>query len=152
MKEYMTSVFAVSALLSFLSLVSYKSSLESTRKLTFGLILLSVVITPAIAAVGEISKFDVKEFVPKPESSQGDLPKLYESAFADGIADAVCEKFELRRSDVRVLVEGFVSVEWRCEKIRIILSGVAVFADTAGIERFINRLDIGECEAEIEIG
>ena len=152
MTEYMTQVFAVSALLSLLSLLSYRSSLDSTRRLAFGLILMSVVITPAIGAIKELSKFDSDKIIPEIDSGQMDSSELYESAFADGIANAICEKFELRGDDVRVLTVGFSSEEWRCEKIRIVLSGGATFADTSGIERFINRLDIGECEAEIEIG
>ena len=148
----MTQVFAVSALLSILSLLSYRSSLDSTRRLAFGLILMSIVITPAVGAIRELSKFDLDKIMPETDSAHKDSVDLYEAAFADGIADAVCEKFELRGSDVRVLVEGFSYGEWRCEKIRIILSDGASFADTSGIERFINRLDIGECEVEIEIG
>ena len=148
----MTSVFAMSALLSVLSLLSYKSSLDSTRKLAFGLILLSVTATPAISAAAELSNIGAGEIIPEFELGEQGTEELYESAFAEGVAAAVCEKFELRASDVRVLVEGFSADEWRCDKIRIILSGGASFADTSGIERFINRLEIGECEAEIEIG
>lgn len=152
MTEYMIQVFAVSALLSLLSLISYRSALDSTRRLAFGLILMSVVVTPAVGAIEELSNFDFDKIIPEIDSVSKDSYELYEIAFADGIANAVCEKFELRGSDVRVLLVGFSSDEWRCEKIRIILSGKASFADTSGIERFINRFDIGECEAEIEIG
>ena len=146
------SIFVTSALLSLLSLISYRSSLEKTRTLIFGLILLSVVITPAVGAVRELSDLGTKELFPELDNTYDSSAELYEKAFAEGIATAVCERFELRGCDVRVLIEGFSGSEWRCDKIRIILSGRASFADTAGIERFIDRLDIGECEAEIEIG
>lgn len=152
MKEYMTSVFAVSALLSILSLVAYRSPLEPIRRLAFGMILLSVAASPAVQAVTELSRFDLGDLIPSADHVSEDNAELYEQAFADGIAAAVCDKFELRGSDVRVLTEGFSAEEWRAERIRVILSGGASFADTSGIERFINRLDIGECEAEIEIG
>ena len=151
MREYMTSVFAVSALLSILSLVAYRSSLESVRRLAFGMILLSVVAAPAVKGISELSGLDPDMLIPKFELDS-DSAELYETAFAEGVADAVCEKFELVRSEVRVLADGFSSEDWRARKIRVILSGRASLADVSGIERFINRLDIGECEVEIEIG
>ena len=148
----MISVFAVSALLSLLSHLSYKSALDGARKFVFGLILLSVTVAPAVKAITGLSDFDVKDIISDKKSESADASELYEGAFCEGISNAVCEKFELKFSDVTVLIEGFSGSEWKCDNIRIILSGTAAFADSSGIERYINRLDIGDCEVEIEIG
>ena len=131
MKEYMISVFAITALLSLLSHISYKSSLEKTRRLAFGVILLSIVVTPAAEAVTGLADFNSEDLLPGIDQEGGESDALYEAAFAEGISSAICDKFELRGKDVRVLIVGFVKDEWRCERIRIILSGTAAFADTA---------------------
>lgn len=150
MTEYMTAVFAISAILSLLSHISYPSAAEGARRLAFGVILLSVVAAPAFDALDRISQGD---FAP-PETPviDADSSKLMKDAFEAGIAAAVSEKFQLRACDIQVITEGFVPEEWVCEKIRIILSGSAITGDLGQIERYINRLEIGKCEVEIEIG
>ncbi len=146
----MTGLFIASGLISLLSRLSYKSSLSGVHKFALGLILFSVAASPLLGALSDISNISLPIIPPNTEESDGGIG-LYETAFADGIASAVSEKFELRRADVRVITEGFAAGEWRAEKIRIILSGGAVLADYHKIEKFIGELEIGECEVELEI-
>ncbi len=148
----MASVFLLSALLSLLNHISYKSALDGIKRFAFGLILITVSAAPFLSALSELGSFKLEILIPDMGETDGADSEIYELAFANGIRDAVAEKFELKASEVRVLVSGFSEKEWRCEKIRIILSGSAAFADYHKIEDYINKKEIGVCEAEIEIG
>jgi hypothetical protein len=75
-----------------------------------------------------------------------------EEFFADGVALAVAEKFSLDRDDIRVSLRNFNIENMSAERIRLTLSGVAALADYKAVERYVNSLDIGECDVEIEIG
>ena len=147
----MTSLFAVCAALSLLSRLSYPSKLDGVRKFAFGILIFSVVSAPLVSSFDSLRDFDIENFFPKEEDTEG-REELFADAFAEGIEGAVCEKFGIRESEVRVLLEGFDKERWRAEKIRVILSGAAAFSDYHAIEKYVNGLEIGVCEVEIEIG
>lgn len=151
MSEYMTSVFAVCAVLSLLSRLSYSSKLDGVRKFAFGILIFSVVSAPLVTSLDGLQEFNIENFFPKEEDGEGQEELLCQ-AFAEGISVAVCEKFGIRQSEIRVLPDGFEVESWRAEKIRIILSGAAALSDYHAIEKYINSLEIGVCEVEIEIG
>ncbi|MBR3805936.1 MAG: hypothetical protein IKJ13_03770 [Clostridia bacterium] len=152
MNEYMISLFAVSSVLPLLSLISYKSRLDGVRKFAFGILLFSVASSPFINALSELISGDFSDIVPPEDITDGDSEQIFEEAFSQGIKTSVCEKFGLKAGEVRVLIVGFVPEKWRAEKIRVILSGTAALSDYHEIERYINNMEIGECETEIEIG
>ena len=147
----MTSLFAVCAALSLLSRLSYPSKLDGVRKFAFGILIFSVVSAPLVSSFESLRDFDIESFFPKEEDTEG-REELFSDAFADGVGGAVCEKFGIRQSELRVLLEGFDKERWRAEKIRVILSGAAAFSDYHAIEKYVNSLEIGVCEVEIEIG
>ncbi len=148
----MVSLFATSSVLSLLSLLSYKSRLDGVRRFAFGVLLFSVAAAPFMNALSELVSGGYEDIIPPAEIIEGDSEQIFEESFCLGIRNAVCEKFGLKSSDVRILVIGFTPEGWRAEKIRVILSGAAALSDDHEIERYINNMEIGECEAEIEIG
>ena len=75
-----------------------------------------------------------------------------EEAFSRGVASAVADEFSLDEKNLRVELYGFDFENMKAERIRVILSGRAALADYKGIEKYVNGLDIGVCECEIEIG
>ncbi len=152
MTEYMAGVFVLSGFFSLLGHISYKSQLDGVRKFALGLLLFFVTASPLIKLLGGLSDLEISDIIPDTGSITDGDTAIYEEAFSDGIASLISEKFEIKRSDIRVLTEGFDISGWRCEKIRVILSGSGLFADYHRIEDYINGLEIGECEAEIEIG
>lgn len=152
MKEYMISLFVVSAVLSLLSLLSYKSRLDGVRRFAFGVLLFSVAASPFIGALTKLVSDGIEDILPPADITEGDAEEIFEESFCLGIKTAICEKFGLKAGDVRVLAEGFSKDEWHAERIRIILSGIAALSDYHEIERYINNMEIGECVAEIEIG
>lgn len=152
MKEYMISIFAASATLSLLSRLSYSSRLDGVRKFAFGILLFSVASSPFINGISNLLSGGVDEVLPPSDFSQEEADEIYEEAFCLGVKNAVCERFELKTGEVRVLSVNFSKEEWRAERIRVILSGKAALSDYREIEKYINNMGIGECEAEIEIG
>lgn len=147
----MTSLFAVCAALSLLSRLSYSSKLDGVRKFAFGILIFSVVSAPLVTSLDSLREFDIESFFSEEEDTEG-REELLRQAFAEGIREAVSDKFGIRNSEIRVLPDGFEAESWRAEKIRVILSGAAALSDYHAIEKYINSLEIGVCEVEIEIG
>ena len=65
---------------------------------------------------------------------------------------SAAEKFSLDRDLVRVNVVGFDFENMCAQSIEVVLSGRAAMADYRAIERYINDMDIGECNVEVGIG
>ena len=148
MKEYMLSVFLISALVGVLSLIAYRGKSDPSR-LALGIILVYVVVSP----LSELPlEFDFNNLLGEISVPSGEVEGVAEEAFAEGIARAVASKFSLSEENVRVTVYGFDFSSMTAERIRIYLSGRGALADYKQIEKYINEQKIGECECEIEIG
>lgn len=151
MSEYAIGVFVISALVGILAHLSYKGRGDPS-KLALAIVMLYVVVSP-IAAMTEELDFDSIFDVKYDSSIIGwGYEGVAEEAFSEGILSAVANEFSLSEDDLRVEVGGFDFENMKAEKIRVILSGRAALADYKGIEKYLNGLDIGVCECEIEIG
>ena len=151
MSEYAVCVFVISALVGLLSHISYKGKGDPSR-IALAIILIYVVISPVADLVREV---DGELFAEQNYYSSliGDeYAGVAEQAFAGGILTAVADEFSLDEENIRVELYGFEFEKMRAERIRIVLSGRAALADRKGIEKYINRLERGVCECEIEIG
>lgn len=151
MSEYAISVFAICLVGGVGLTLSYGQG--RAERLAVGIIILCVILAPLVESIshfdpdGWLSEIDI------PENGEGtELGGVIEDAFADGIAKAVAEKFSLDSEDIRVRLYDFDQTSLRAEKIRIILSGRAALADYKAIEKYIDGMEIGECDVEIEIG
>ncbi len=145
-------VFVVCALVGLLSFLTYKEG-DSSARFAFAVLLLYTVASPLggiIRDIGTGDCFGKTEF--SPEDYGEDYKETAGRAFADGVRAMICDEFSLKEEDVEVRVFGFDFSSMRSERIRVILSGTAAFADRKGIESFVDRYGIGECDAEIEIG
>ena len=152
MKEYMISVFAICVAVGLFGFLSH-GRLRSAERVTMGIIVLWVIISPLSSAVKNID-FDDLGF-----SDVGQLPELNggysavaEEAFGRGIILLVADEFSLDPSDMRVKITGFDPETMSAEKIRLILGGGAAMADYRAVESFLNKQNLGKCEVEIEIG
>lgn len=148
MSEYAIGVFVISAVVGICSHISYKGKSDPS-KLALAIVLLYVVVSP-IADMTLSGSLIGAEYDP---SIIGDgYEVVAEQAFSEGILAAVADEFSLDKENLRVEIDGFDFEKMRAERIRVILSGRAAFADHKGIEKYINGLDRGVCECEIEIG
>lgn len=151
MSEYAVSLFAICLVGGALLMLSYGQG--RAESLAVGIITLSVILTPVADLV---ISYDPEDFL---DSLRGDVPEgelgtegVIEDAFAEGIIRAIAEKFSLDKSHLRVRLVDFDSNTMRAEKIVITLSGAAALADYKAVEKYVNSLDLGVCNVQIEIG
>lgn len=151
MNGYGLSVFAICLVGGALTLLSHGSG--RAERVVIGIVTLYIIISPLADG---LSDFDVDSWL---ESLQGEgvevspeYEEVLEQSFSDGIKNAVAERFSLDRENIRVRLSGFDAENMRSERILISLSGAAALADYKAVEKYIEGLDLGECELEIEIG
>lgn len=148
MSEYALAVFGICLVVGICLALSNGSG--KAQSLALGIITLWVILSP----LGDmIEHFDPNSFdVDIPEYGSSEIDMIIEDAFADGICTAVADKFSLDTDDIRVRLYGFDKEKMRAEKIMIIFSGRAALSDYKAVEKYINSLEVGEGNVEIEIG
>ena len=151
MSEYAFSVFAICLVGGVLSLLCHGSGMG--ERIVLGIVTLYIIISPL---AGGLSSIDIDRWMDSLKGESVQVAPGYlgvvEESFADGIALAVAEKFSLDRDNIRVSLRNFDIENMSAERIRVTLSGVAALADYKAVERYVNSLDLGECDVEIEIG
>ena len=151
MSEYAVGVFLISALVGMLSHLSYGGR-SDISKLALSVLMLYVVVAPLADMVKNTDFKSLFEVDYNEEIITDGYEGIAEDAFAKGIESAVADKFSLSEDNIRVRVVGFDFENMRAEKIQVILSGRAALADYKSIEKYLNGLNVGVCECEIEIG
>ncbi|MBQ8322043.1 MAG: hypothetical protein IJX92_06735 [Clostridia bacterium] len=152
MIEYMKSVFIVSALFSLFTKLSYKSNLDGARRIGFGILFVFVVASPLFTMLGEISKTDIEKIFSDFESYEGAEYEVAELSLEQGILKCISSEFNIKEENLTVMVENFDISKMNADRVRVILSGAAITADYNKIENYVESLEIGECDVEIEIG
>ena len=151
MSQYYISIFAICLVGGVASLLSYGSG--RAEKVAVGIVTLYVIVSPI---VGYISEFDADKWLDSIKNEDTNISEEYssviEDAFGEGIALAISEEFSISKDDIRVRLYGFDSEKMQAEKIKIVLSGRASMSDYKAVERYIDSLNLGECDVEIEIG
>jgi hypothetical protein len=152
-RQYAVTVFAVCVISGVLERLSFGGKKDISR-LALAVITLYVIISPLASVLGNL---DFDNALPSPDGQYGEITEegyytVAEKSFAQGIERAVEEKFYLQRGTVRASVEGFSFEKMRAEKIKLTLLDGALWADYQAVENYVNSLEIGKCEVEIEIG
>lgn len=151
MTEYAFSVFAICLVSGLCGLLCYGSG--TSEKIVLGIVTLYVMAAPLAESVGAFDFDSLTEGVTPPEiSTEPGYSAVAEEAFADGICRAITEEFSLKKENIRVKITGFDFENMKAQSIKIYLSGIGVLADYRGIEDYINSLEMGECQVEIELG
>lgn len=150
MSNYALTVFIVCVLSGVLGKISYGGKNDISR-VAISVISLFIIISPLANAAKEFdfdNLFDTEGW--QSEDIDGGYEAVAEGAFADGIVRAVSEKFSLDTSEIEVSVSGFVFEKMRADEIKITLFGRSVAADYRAIEKYVNSMDVGECEVAVE--
>lgn len=147
----MTAVFIVSFIVGISSLVSYREKGDRATRFALGIVLIYITLSP-IPTLFENLKESISFDIPFDGEYDESYKTVAREAFEQGVAEAVSDRFSINKSNITVIAEGFDFETMRARKIRIVLSGAAAFSDYTAVENYINEFDIGECEAEIEIG
>ena len=151
MTEYAFSVFAICLVSGLCGLLCYGSG--TCEKIVLGIVTIYVILTPFAESVGSFDLDSLTEGINPPEISiENGYISVAEETFAKGICSAVAEKFSLNKENIRVRISGFDFKKMKAENIQIYLSGKGVLGDYRGIESYVNSLEMGECQVEIELG
>jgi len=151
MSEYVSSVYTILFICGALSLLCYGSGrAEKTAVLIFTVF---VIISPIIKVAWEVDiEGAIDSIVEGNYEIDADPSVVAEEAFAEGIKEAVAEKFLLNKENITVKIRDFDMKEMRAGEIGIFLSGPATLADYRGIQAYVNSLGMGECRVEIQFG
>ena len=151
MNEYFFAVFAATAVLGALGMISYKEN-SSLEKAAIAIILLYTVAAPiAHAAQNGGNSLFSDIHIDNIDVSEDGYVGVAQDAFEEGIRRAVSDKYSIREEDVSVRAVDFDFVKMRAGKIKILLTGLGVICDTRGIEKYVDGFGLGECEVNIEI-
>ncbi len=145
MKEYLLLIIVLAAVLDLLLHFSNEKFKDISQG-ALGLILILAILLPL---PGIYKKISGELQFSSPEISEGDDICL--SAFEEGIAQYLSDRWGLKREDVEVEAVGFLREEMRAEKILISLHGKAALSDYKRIEKELSELGLGEVEVKIEI-
>lgn len=142
MKEYLGFMVGMTLLSSLASFASYKLS-DKRLRFGIGIVFLCAVSAPLISVLRGIEDIKI-------DFSQGMAENLYEQtakeALCAGLSQSIGEEFSLSKNEVSVICYGFSLEEMRAERIKVILSGGAAFADRTAIRAFVEGGGFGECE------
>ncbi len=150
MREYVTSILMLSALLCIGALMSYREN-DKTVRFAFSVILCAAVLLPVAEALGEnVSSGITLPSVPE-DIGDKEYEKTAKGALEEGILQLLCSKFDIAEENASVVGEGFDFEKMRFSAVCVELYGSAVFKDTAQIERFIKE-NFGGCDVKIRLG
>ena len=154
MGEYFVMIVVASSALGLLSFLSYPSVSDRLVKAAASLLLLYTVLIPLANMLEELysslGSFDFDFSLEEVE--KGEYEEVAEEAFKNGIRKLLFTKYEIEEGEADVIVYGFDFESMKAERIRILLSGDAIYSDARGMQEYLNGLDLGKCEVEIRIG
>ena len=151
MSEYFIDVFCILFVAGALSLLCFDSG--KAEKTAIGIITAFVILSPIITALKEVDiDRALDSFVDQGYETDVSPSFVAEEAFAEGIKEAVAEKFSVNKENISVKVVDFDMKNMNAKEIVIFLSGTAVSSDYRGIKSYVNQLGLGECRVEIQLG
>lgn len=151
MNGYFFAVFAASAVLGVLGMITYKEN-SSVEKAAIAIIILYTVAAPIADTVSRGKNELFEEFrLESIDVTDGGYIQVAKDAFEEGIQRAVADRYSIKKENVSVRAVDFDFSEMKAGKIRILLTGLGVISDTRGIEKYVSSLGVGECEVDIEI-
>lgn len=155
MSGYLISLVLISFLVGISSYLSFSGSGDRMLRAVSSLLVVYVIFTPIVTLVRGLEEFEnneyeAEDFVPPIEESE--FGKNAKEAFEEGVKRLVCERFSLKEEEVKAVAFEFDSIAMRAKKIKIILSGNAVYADARAVSYAVSSAGLGECEVEIGVG
>ncbi len=150
MADYLKEILAVTVVVTACSLIAHRSG-RATR-FAFAVLIIYTVLTPISSLFSELDNGGLEELSPDLGELDREYEEVAERAFCLGIKELITSELGLSGDGVRVLCEGFDYKNMRAERIRVLLSGACITADTLMIRQTVEKNRLGRCEVEIEIG
>ncbi len=155
MKEYLISAIAVCAVCALVDTLSPDGKMGKGVSFALSVAVTLALISPlfsAFSGIREKSESLVYEIGSAYDGAQSDYGLEGATAIAagEGISEAISEKFGIDREYINVECQitliGDVVI---FERVTVGLSGVGIFADTVGIEKYISDSLGAECEVRL---
>ena len=155
MKEYLVSAIAVAAICAVVDMISPDGKMKKSVSFALSLAVTLALVSPlsfSLSGIKEKSEAFISEVESAYDTSYSDTSLEYTTSEAanEGIKKAISEKFGIDK----------VNIETKCaldiigeavifEKVEIYLYGKGIFADTAGIKKYVS--DSLGCECEVKL-
>lgn len=143
-------IMALLFAIAFSSFAAYDAERTRAARTALGVILLAALATLFVNTLGDLGNTSFTDFpqysTPKEESL---IEKGTQEAFVRGIEQAIVQKFSLLEDDVTVTCAGFDFESARAQKIEVLLSGKAAFADIRAVREYVEKFRLGECEVTV---
>ena len=150
MREYLSSLLVMSALLSMASLLAYREN-DKTVRVAFSVVFIAALVLPLSGLIGGVT-LDGIAFPKPPElSGENECEEVASEALLRGMSELLCSEFSIRSDKLRVEGEDFYFEKMRFGSVCLNLYGSAVFKDLSAIERFIKE-NFGGCDVKIKLG
>lgn len=156
MKNYLLSILTVSLTASLLfHLLPEKASLKKGVQFLSVLLLLSLLLSPLLAAKGELAGFFAGDWFPNEdflqeeyrEESDRSLLSYSKDYIESLVKERLVKTFSLREGDLKV---HLILEDGEPQKVLLLLSGKAIWQDSAKLEVFVTSLVGLPCSSAIE--
>ncbi len=149
MKEYLFGCIILS-LISAVLTETVPSSLEPGVKSAVGVGLVVFATIPLGSMISSILTNPVPD-IPSLDGSESSFYETSESAYKEGVALLLADKYSCQKSDFAVTVDGFNAESLSAECIHITLSGDAVLLDYRALSEYVTEsLKVVKCDVQIE--
>ena len=151
MTQYFALVFTVAFSAALGGALLYDAERDRASRTAISVVMLLAILSPLPALISEIPTLSMPSLPDGVADGEGEYLRVAESAFKEGIAEMLAQKYSLSKESFAVKLDGFDFVNMKAERITVTLRGSAVRCDPLAVEKYINSYDIGECYAEIGI-
>ena len=148
MTELFVSVFSVSALIGIATHLMHTRYKGRASSFAFGVIFLFVIVS-RLSAVNA-PRLDISEIFP--EASGGGEFYAVRDAVCDALSCEVAREFGFAEDDVTVELIGFDVELMRCDTVVVTLGGTAALGDYKRVEDHVEKIGIGRCRVDVQIG
>lgn len=162
-KTYMLSIFATALLITLVDILTptgTNGGLSKHLKLVASLVFVCILISPTVSLaekLGEIAngnwELDIEGDIEDhySEELQNALDNASQQYFEGMLKETLCQEFEILEDDLRVHVEWINDGDnLHPQKVTVILSGKAIWKNSAKIEKYVSSLLDCDCVSAIE--
>ena len=161
-KAYLLSIFATALLITVVDILAPASAggLSKHLKLVLSFVFVCVLISPTVTLAERLLAFSNGDWE---FDIEGDIEDHYSSELQDALDNAsrdyfegmltqtLCNEFEIAEDDLRVRVDwDGVGESLRPQKVTLILSGNAIWKNSAKMEEYVSSLLNCDCVSAIE--
>ena len=149
MTELFVSVFSASALIGIASQLTHTRYRGRVSTFALGVIFLFVIVSQ-IAAI-DAPSLDIS--APFPDGGdEGEYYYAVRDAVRDAVGDEVAREFGFSSDEVSVELINFDFDKMSCDTVVVTLSGAAALGDYKRVEAHVDKIGIGRCRVDVQIG